>query len=562
MIRFAGFELHRQRAELRGPDGIVVKLRPKTFEMLRVFVTNAGRVLSKQELMEAVWPNIHVGEDSLFQCIRELRTALGDDQRQMIKLASGGGYVLTADVVAERVEPPAPEVSPAQPADTAPRPPAETVIDPSQFRRSIFGSRGRIAAIAAVLCAVIGLAVATFVLQADALFKRTPPVIAVMPIVDASNDPHGVVMAGEVTSGIADGFARIDNIKVVASPSTTPADFEIRGELQRADQSWTLRSRIIKTATGEVQSVATVSVDSNEMGQLQQSRLAAGAGYLLAQRLNELLEAEDSSAANDGVPMGDSKVVIEQALASINKTTPERFGMAQTVLKKALADKPDSVNIAVALSSLQLRGIQLRWYSPDDAIAVEGQASAILERALRTKPNSVAVLETYCRFLSATNRFLESLVACARVLSFDPWHGGALYLIGLGQINLGRFEDALATFQQADRFDTPAVSRWTWLLGAGWANLLMGRSEDALPWLQRSIAITTASGRTHMLLAAAYQKAGRLDEAKAAMQEGLKLVPGTTKLNVAPPTKNSSPVFLAACEKVIQLMVDAGLPEQ
>jgi DNA-binding winged helix-turn-helix (wHTH) protein len=65
-------------------------------------------VLSKQELMEAVWPNVHVGEDSLFQCIRELRTALGDDRRQMIKLASGGGYLLTAEVVAE------PPAGPAQ----------------------------------------------------------------------------------------------------------------------------------------------------------------------------------------------------------------------------------------------------------------------------------------------------------------------------------------------------------------------------------------------------------------------------------------------------------------
>jgi hypothetical protein len=75
------------------------------------------------------------------------------------------------------------------------------------------------------------------------------------------------------------------------------------------------------------------------------------------------------------------------------------------------------------------------------------------------------------------------------------------------------------------------------------------------------LAITTASGRSLMLLAAAYQKAGRIDDAKAAMQEGLKLRPGTTALNVAPPTKNSSPVFLAASNRVIQLMVDAGLPE-
>ncbi len=98
VLRFAGLELDQQRAELRGADGVLIKLRPKTFEMLRLFATSGGRALSKQELMEAVWPNVHVGEDSLFQCIRELRTALGDEQRQLIKLASGAGYLLTAEV--------------------------------------------------------------------------------------------------------------------------------------------------------------------------------------------------------------------------------------------------------------------------------------------------------------------------------------------------------------------------------------------------------------------------------------------------------------------------------
>jgi DNA-binding winged helix-turn-helix (wHTH) protein len=101
VFRFAGFELDQRRAELRGPDGAAIRLRPKTFEMLRLFATNAGRVLSKQELMEAVWPNVHVGEDSLFQCIREIRIALRDDQRQTIKLVSGHGYLFEADVSVE-----------------------------------------------------------------------------------------------------------------------------------------------------------------------------------------------------------------------------------------------------------------------------------------------------------------------------------------------------------------------------------------------------------------------------------------------------------------------------
>jgi Flp pilus assembly protein TadD len=75
------------------------------------------------------------------------------------------------------------------------------------------------------------------------------------------------------------------------------------------------------------------------------------------------------------------------------------------------------------------------------------------------------------------------------------------------------------------------------MIGAGWANLLMGRAEDAVPWLLKSIAITSASGRTHMLLATAYQQLGKTDEAKAAMEKGLELRPGSTVCNVPPPQK-------------------------
>jgi DNA-binding winged helix-turn-helix (wHTH) protein len=71
LYRFENFELDPPRAELRGADGTRIKLRRKTFDMLILFATNPGRVLSKQELAEAIWPNVTVGEDSLFQCIRE-----------------------------------------------------------------------------------------------------------------------------------------------------------------------------------------------------------------------------------------------------------------------------------------------------------------------------------------------------------------------------------------------------------------------------------------------------------------------------------------------------------
>ncbi|MCP3469211.1 winged helix-turn-helix domain-containing protein [Bradyrhizobium sp. CCGUVB1N3] len=577
MLRFAGFGLDQQRGELRGPDGVAIKLRPKTFEMLRLFATSGGRVLSKQELMEAVWPNVHVGEDNLFQCIRELRGALGDERRQLIKLASGGGYLLTAEVEAEAEVTAEAEAPPfAQAVDARPAAPAEGVPLQARSHRSIFAfSRRAMVAAVAVTGVIAGLAVAAPVLKPDLLFRRTPPRIAVMPIVDASNDSRGPAMAEEVTGRLTDGFAKIQNISVVAPRSPALAgvestsaraaspDYEIRGELQHSDQSWTLRARMIKTATGEVQSVVAASANADEAdAQLAQSRLVAGAGHVLARRLNEMLEPSASSPSSRGQSAGGDRVAVEQALASINQTTRERFGAAQTMLQKALTDDPDNVDLAVALASLQMRGIQMVWFSPEEAVTVEAKANATLERALRAKPNSIPVLEAYCRFLSATNHFVESLVTCAKALSFDPWNGSALYLIGLGQIYLGRFDDALTTFRQADRYDTPPASRWTWLLGAGMANVLMGRDEEALPWLQRSIAITPATGRSHLLLAAAYQRLGRFEEAKAAIAEGLRLRPGTTRLNVSPPMKNASPVNIAAWERVVQAEVDAGLPEQ
>lgn len=571
MLRFAGFELDQQRAELRGADGVAIKLRPKTLEMLRVFASSGGRVLSKQELMEAVWPNVHVGEDSLFQCIRELRTALGDDRRQLIKLASGGGYLLAAEVAQAE----APRSAPA--GEVEPVLPAEIVAVPARSKRAVFGlsRQAMVAAVTGLCLIVVGLAVAAPVLKPDLLFKRTPPRLAMMPIVDASNDPRGAAMAAEVTGRLTDGFAKVQNISVVAprlaavaggESTALPAsssDYELRGELQLSDQSWTLRARIIKAGSGEVQSVVAASVNAEAVdAQLAQSRLAAGVGHVLARRLNEIVEPSVSSSANRKSSAGGDKVAVEQALASINQTTRERFGAAQAMLQKALGDDPDNLDIAVALASLQMRGIQMVWFSPEEAATVEAKADATLAQALRSKPNSIPVLEAYCRFLSATNHFVESLVTCAKALSFDPWDGSALYLIGLGQIYLGRFEDAVATFQQADRYDTPPASRWTWLLGAGMVNVLMGRDEEALPWLRRSIAITPGTGRSHFLLAAAYQRMGRFEAAKAAIAEGLRLRPGTNRQSVWPPMKNASPVCIAAWERVVQSEVDAGLPER
>src|SRR5204862_912546 len=136
------------------------------------------------------------------------------------------------------------------------------------------------------------------------------------------------------------------------------------------------------------------------------------------------------------------------------------------------------------------------------------RAGELLAGALKGKPDSLAVQDANCRYFSSTNQFTQSLVTCARALEFDPWDGIAIYHLGLGQLFLGRFEEAAATFKQADQYDTPEVSRWTWKLGTGWALMLLNRPAEALPWLDQTIAITPASGRVYLLVAGAKYQLG------------------------------------------------------
>ena len=568
MLRFAGFEFDQQRAALRGPDSALIKLRPKTFDLLNLFIANPGRILSKQELMEAVWPNVHVGEDGLFQCIRELRAALRDDQRQIVKLVSGRGYMFDAEVLAE---PPAAQNQTGLPASEFIAPPeaAAAIVNSPRFGIHL---RGAVAATVA-LVAIAGLAIATPVFR-PAVPKRLP-IVAVMPITELSQDAQTAVMALSVTGLLTDGLAKIENIEVVTpkarnkddspEPAAAPpveADYVVNGELIKGRQSWTLRARMIRTSTGQVEAVPAVTVDAKDLEpDLQQVRLAAGAGHFLALRINTLLDS-DARAAEGGSSSGSAKVAIEQATASIIQTSRERFAAAQEMLEKALADEPNNVDLQIALAALQLRGIQMVWYDPAASAAVEHNTKSMLARAVQVKPTYIPVLEAYCRFLNTTNEFVESLVACARTLTFDPWNGLALYHMGVAQLQLGRFEDALATFKQADRFDTPKVSRWTWLLGVGWSYVMMDRDKDALPWLERSIAITPASGRPLMLLAAAYQRLGRTDDAKAALTKALEIRPGSTASNIKLPPKNASPAFLAAGDKILAALVEIGLPNR
>ena len=86
-------------------SGEEIKLRPKVYETLKYLVQNPGRLIGKQELMQAVWPDAFVTDDSLVQCTLELRRALDDRAQQLLKTVPRRGYVFTAEVNQSSVTP-------------------------------------------------------------------------------------------------------------------------------------------------------------------------------------------------------------------------------------------------------------------------------------------------------------------------------------------------------------------------------------------------------------------------------------------------------------------------
>src|SRR3984893_18544438 len=86
--------------------GAEIKLRPKVYETLKYLVEHPGRLIGKQELMQAVWPDAFVTDDSLVQCTLELRRALNDRGQQLLKTVPRRGYLFTADVVQRAATPP------------------------------------------------------------------------------------------------------------------------------------------------------------------------------------------------------------------------------------------------------------------------------------------------------------------------------------------------------------------------------------------------------------------------------------------------------------------------
>ena len=125
---FEGYRLDPAKRLLYSPLGEQVPLVPKAFDILLYLVENASRVVEKNELMDAIWPDTAVEENNLTQNISSIRKALGERHKEnrFIATIPGRGYKFVAEVTAAGSNDPVQEKrsdpgSPDQARDPRPR---------------------------------------------------------------------------------------------------------------------------------------------------------------------------------------------------------------------------------------------------------------------------------------------------------------------------------------------------------------------------------------------------------------------------------------------------------
>ena len=193
--RFGDFTLDTSRAALLHDDD-EIPLRPQSFEVLHHLVANHGRLITKDELLEEVWRGRAVTDDSLTQCLIDIRRAIGDDDRSLVRTVPRRGYIFEAPVTVA--------------GSDLPRTDATTVFNAGRWR---------------LIAASAALAIALLIWVFGAGPERSGQSIiensiAVLPLVDMSASQDQQYLGEGIAEDILNALAQNPSLKVIARTSS------------------------------------------------------------------------------------------------------------------------------------------------------------------------------------------------------------------------------------------------------------------------------------------------------------------------------------------------------
>lgn len=491
-IAFDGFTLDLDRSALVGPAGEIA-LRPKSFEVLRHLLLNAGRVVSKGELMQAVWPGVTVGDESLAQCISEIRRSLGDDGPRIVKTVQKRGYMLDVAV----------QVASFSAADHAPE-------QTAAFSRSPHSR------------------------QED----RTS--IAILPFETVSSvaDPAMDDFADSLSEDITAGLSRIRALLVISYSTMIgykgkPIDVRALG--CDLDVSYVLSGRVRQS--GERVRVTTLLTETASGRQVWAAKFdRAQAGWfelqddltqcVVATVQVQLIVNEGQAAERRSHRTAGPADLLARSREKLYLATADGLSEVVTTAERALAADPAN-GLACRLLSAALWHQVYRGYapwSPDTVSRIKEYA----ERAVLA-----ADADEYAHWAIALAHLMHSqhdraLVALRQALEINPSFSLAFGTLGTVLAWAGEPESSIENNRLALRLNPGDPLNPHRYFGLAFAHYLANRYSAALENASRAVGVRPDWWLAHMTLAVALSQLGRLAEARAACSDLVRLKPNLT----------------------------------
>jgi len=161
-----------------------------------------------------------------------------------------------------------------------------------------------------------------------------------------------------------------------------------------------------------------------------------------------------------------------------------------------------------------------------------------------------------------TDRALQGIRSCERALDLDRNLAAAHAQIGDGKLLLGQPEETEAHIQEALRLSPRDRDVYLWCVFAGLAKFQLGREEEAVVWLRRSIEADRNYPSSHFILGAALAHLDRLPEAQSEVQAGLAMNPSFTIARLRAGVSSHDPAAVAGRERFYDGLRKAGVPNE
>jgi TolB-like protein/DNA-binding winged helix-turn-helix (wHTH) protein len=551
-LTFGRFRLDLARSRFaRGTQEIA--LRPKTYDLLVYLVRNARRVVSKEELMQAVWPGVVVTEDSLVRCIHEIREALGDE-RDMVRTVARKGYELDSEVSAQD--------------EPARSPSRGSALRPAARRRTVVG------AVAAALLASIAIAFAINPWRPSS--APAPPLsLVVLPFATLGARADQEYFAAAITDDLTTDLSRIPHSLVISrntadtyrtkkvDAATIGRELSVRylieGSVQRRDDAVQVNVRLVDAAQGRLLWSNRFDGTQSDLGSLQQ-RVADGIVHTLHV---EMIDADVARAQRERPRNPDARDLEMRAWALWNRQTPESVAASRELLEQALMIDPQSIDAwnrlsATYTSDIMNRWMRLRGKTREELLARFREAVAHV-KALN--PDPTRPMPSQCTELMFDRKLEQSMLCRQRMLELYPSDSTQHLMASNTQIFLGRPQEAIALARKAMRL-SPHDSRLSGFhLNIGVSHFMMGDLRQALDEMRTAVNIKQDYALAHSYIAASSALLGDMETARNALADYRRLQPDYTIRTLQAERWSDHPVVLAARERYYEGLRKAGLPE-